>query len=175
MGKPTNDELESAFQEAKRLIWQEQDQRFLAKCLFALHDQWEELSKVLSACNAYIRSGYSTTAHRNVISALNGYRKLFSENNSDYVVNVTPEELNIAIMEAGRLRESGNDSMFIGKTVLNLNYMVKQLETVHRALERYLHSGKANSEQQNLEKAVKAYQTTAGRAERTNPQTFSVY
>jgi len=164
MAKPTTAELESAFQEAKRLIWLEQDQHFLAKCLFALHDKYEELNKILTACDNYTRSGYSTTAHRGIISALNSYRNLFSASNTDYIVNISDEELAIAVAAASRLRETNNDGQHIAKTILNLHSLVKQLETVYRALERFLHSGKATTEQVNLEKAVKNYKQAENRA-----------
>ncbi|WP_455219690.1 hypothetical protein, partial [Kaarinaea lacus] len=136
MGKPSKNELDSAFEEAKRLIWQEQDQDFLARSLFALHDQSEELTKVLSACEAYIRSGQSTTAHRGIISAMNAYRNMYSSNNADYVVSISDDERSKAIEKAGFLRESDNDQHFIAKTVLNLNYMVKQLENASEQYEK---------------------------------------
>jgi len=172
MAKPTKDELESAFQEAKHLIWQEQDRFFLAKTLFALHDKYEELNKVVTACDHYIRSGFSTTAHRGIISAVNSYRNLFSSNNNDFLVNVTDEELGTAIAAASRLRESNNDSQQIAKTILNLNYQVKNLESVYRTLERYLHSGKAATEQANLEKAVKSFRIAENRAYSTDMSAY---
>lgn len=175
MGKPSKNELDSAFEEAKRLIWQEQDQDFLAKSLFALHDQSEELTKVLSACETYIRSGQSTTAHRGIISAMNAYRNMYSSSNADYVVSVTDNERSQAIETAGLLRESGNDQHFIAKTVLNLNYMVKQLETVYRATERYLHSGMSITEQQHMESAIKKYRVLENRASGSDVSAYSVY
>ena len=165
MGKPSKNELDSAFEEAKKLIWQEQDQDFLAKSLFALHDQSTELTKVLSACETYIQSGQSTTAHRGIISAMNAYRNMYSSSNADYVVSET----------AGLLRETGNDQHFIAKTVLNLNYMVKQLETVYRATERYLHSGMSITEHQHLENAIKKYRTLENRTSGSDVSAFSVY
>ena len=175
MGKPSKQELDTAFQEAKRLIWQEQDQYFLAKSLFALNDKYDELAKVYSACDAYIRTGHSTTAHRKIISAINSYRNLFSENNADYVVNVTDEEHKLAIAAAEKLRESGKDITFLAKTVLNLNYLVKLLETVYRATERYLHSGMSSTELQNLEKAIKNYQIQENRTSRADTSAFGVF
>jgi len=174
MAKPTKDELDSAFQEAKHLIWQEKDQYFLAKTLFALHDKYEELNKVLAACDSYIRSGFSTTAHRGIISAVNAYRNLFSASNTDFLVNVSDQELSTAVAAASRLRESNNDTHQIAKTILNLNYQVKQLESVYRALERFLHSGKATTEQLNLEKAVKSYRIAENRAYSSDMSAYGI-
>ena len=175
MGKPSKNELDSAFEEAKKLIWQEQDQDFLAKSLFALHDQSEELTKVLKACESYINSGQSTTAHRGIISAMNAYRNMYSSDNADYVVSVTDNELSQAIETAALLRESDNDQYFIAKTVLNLNYMVKQLEAVYKATERYLHSGMSLTEHQHLESAIKKYRVTENRASGSDVTTFNIF
>ena len=127
MGRPSESDLASAFQEAKRLIWQEKDQHFLAKSLFALHDRWDELNKVLSACEAYFKSGQSTTSHRKLVSAMNSYRNLYSGQNVDYTVNVSDEELATAIEQAEQLRQQDKDPQLIAKTILNLHHLVKQL------------------------------------------------
>ena len=159
MGRPTDKELASAFQEAKRLIWQEKDQHFLAKSLFALHDRWDELSKVLTACEAYFKTGQSTTAHRKLVSAMNSYRNLYSGQNVDYTVNVTDEELHSAVEHAELLREQDKDAQFIAKTILNLSHLVKHLEAVQKATERYFHTGMSEREQLILESAVKKYRS----------------
>jgi hypothetical protein len=171
MGKPSKSELDSAFQEAKRLIWQEDDQHFLARSLFALHDQAEELTKVFTACDNYLRSGQSTTAHRGIISAINAYRNIHS---SDYAVHISPDELSVAVAQAGTMREQGNDQHAIAKTVLNLNYQVKQLENVYRSAERYLHSGMSLTEEQKLEAAIKKYQSEY-RTSGADVSAFGVY
>lgn len=159
MGRPTDNELASAFQEAKRLIWQEKDQHFLAKSLFALHDRWDELSKVLTACEAYIKSGQSTTSHRKLVSAMNSYRNLYSGQNVDYTVNVSDEELSTAVERAELLREQDKDPQLIAKTILNLNFLVKHLEAVQKATERYFHTGMSEREQLMLEAAIKKYRS----------------
>lgn len=171
MGKPSKAELDSAFQEAKRLIWQEDDHHFLAKSLYALHDQAEELAKVLGACDNYLRSGLSTTAHRGIISALNTYRNFHT---SDYAVHISNDELNTAVAQAGIMREQDNDQHAIAKTILNLNYQIKLLENICRAAERYLHSGMSLTEQQKLESAVKKYQSE-NRKSGTDVSAFGVY
>lgn len=157
MGRPGDNELASAFQEAKRLIWQEKDQHFLAKSLFALHDRWDELYKVLSACESYFKSGQSTTSHRKLVSAMNSYRNLYSDQNADYTVNVSDEELSQALIQAELLREQDKDPQFIAKTILNFNHLVKLLESVQKATERYFHTGMSEREHLRLEAAIKSY------------------
>lgn len=175
MGKPSKVELDAAFQEAKRLIWQEQDQHFLAKSLLALHDQTEELTNILTASEALLRSGHSTAAHRKLISALNAYRSLHSSENSHYTVTVTDDELTAAIEQAGLMRESGSDQQYIAKTVLNLNYLVKHLESVYRAAERYLHSGMSSTEHDKLGTAIKKYRAQEHRTSGEDVNAFGVY
>lgn len=159
MGRPAESELTSAFQEAKRLIWQEKDQHFLAKSLFALHDRWDELYKVLTACEAYLKSGHSTTSHRKLVSTVNSFRNLYSEQNVDYTVNVSDDELTSALAHAEHLREQDQDTHFIGRTVLNFSQLVKLLESVEKAAERYLHTGLSERELHILEAAMKKYRS----------------
>jgi len=159
MGRPTESELASAFQEAKRLIWQEKDQQFLAKSLFALNDRWVELLKILTACEEYFKTGQSTTSHRKLVSALNSYRNMYSGQNASYAVNVTSDELAIAVAQAELLREQDKDPQQIARTILNLNFLVKQLESVQKATERYFHSGSSERERTILESAIKKYRS----------------
>ena len=42
----------------------------------------------------------------------------------------TPEELQKALTEAGRMREKGEDSHFLAKSILNMNFRIKILEKV---------------------------------------------
>ncbi|MGD8572419.1 MAG: hypothetical protein PVG89_04055 [Gammaproteobacteria bacterium] len=175
MGKPTKAELEAAFQEAKRLIWHDKDQHFLAKSLLALHDQTEELNKIVTASETLLRSGHSTSAHRKLISAINAYRNLQSPENSSYAVTVSDSELSAAIAQAGIMRESGSDQQHIAKTVLNLNYLAKHLESVYRAAERYLHSGMSASEQDKLDAAIKKYRAQEHRTSGEDINAFGVY
>ena len=64
------------------------------------------------------------------------------------------EELEIALAEAGRMREQGDDPKFVAKALLNSNYQVEQLSHVLAAVELYFHSGMAVTEHQKLKKAV---------------------
>ena len=64
------------------------------------------------------------------------------------------EELAIALAEAGRMREQGDDPKFVARALLNANYQVEQLTHVLAAVELYVHSGMAVTEHQKLKKAV---------------------
>jgi hypothetical protein len=64
------------------------------------------------------------------------------------------EELEVALAEAARMRETGEDPKFIAKALLNANYQVEQLKHVLAAVELYFHSGMAVSEHQKLKRAV---------------------
>ena len=66
----------------------------------------------------------------------------------------TKEELEIALAEAGRMREASEDPKFVAKALLNANYQVEQLSHVLAAVELYFHSGMAVTEHQKLRKAV---------------------
>lgn len=76
------------------------------------------------------------------------------------------EELAIALAEAGRMREQGDDPKFVAKALLNANYQVEQLNHVLAAVELYFNSGMAVTEHQKLKKAVatakQAIDRTAG-------------
>lgn len=68
----------------------------------------------------------------------------------------TDSELKEALATAAEMREQGHDSHHIAKSLLNLNYRVKQLEKVLQAAERYYHSGMAVQEQTRLKLAIDA-------------------
>ena len=74
----------------------------------------------------------------------------------------TDEELEIAIAEAARLKESGKDVCFMGKTLLNLNYRVQALEHVLEKTKLFLHSGQGGHEHADLLKAMAAADKTNG-------------
>lgn len=66
----------------------------------------------------------------------------------------TENELETALSEAKRLRESGEDSHFIGKALLNCHYRMTFLLEVLHAVETYLHSGLAEQEHTRLQLAI---------------------
>ena len=67
----------------------------------------------------------------------------------------TDQELKLALAEAGRMRETGNDPHHVAKALLNLQYQWQQLEKVRQAAEQFLHSGMAATEHQRLARALK--------------------
>ena len=66
----------------------------------------------------------------------------------------TEEQLAIALAEAGRMREQGEDPEFIAKSLLNLNYRIGLLQQVLDKAKHYLHSGHASREHTLLVKAI---------------------
>lgn len=78
----------------------------------------------------------------------------------------TDEELKIALEEAARMREKGDDPNFIAKALLNFNYRIKYLEDILQAAELYSRSGMGSTEHLKLVSAIKTYraldQRTAG-------------
>jgi L-fucose isomerase-like protein len=66
----------------------------------------------------------------------------------------TEEELKIALAEAGRMREQGEDPYHIAKALLNSHYQQEQLRKVLKAVEQYFHSGMAVQEHQKLRQAM---------------------
>ncbi len=66
----------------------------------------------------------------------------------------TERELEQALSEAARLREQGEDSHPIAKTLLNHHYPIGLLKKVLYAVELYLHSGHGGHEQSILLPAI---------------------
>jgi hypothetical protein len=64
------------------------------------------------------------------------------------------DELETALNEAKRLRESGQDSHFIAKALLNSHYQNSYLLDVLHAAEHFLHSGMAEMEHTRLQRAI---------------------
>ena len=63
----------------------------------------------------------------------------------------------MALKEAAKMREHGEDPHHIAKALLNCNYRLKNLEKVLRAAELYLHSGQSSTEHRNLVSAINTY------------------
>jgi hypothetical protein len=70
MGKPTQEELEEALQEARRLREQGKDAHHLAKALLNLHYQNGFLRGVLHAAENYLQSGLGETEHTQLVKAV---------------------------------------------------------------------------------------------------------
>lgn len=69
----------------------------------------------------------------------------------------TEEELKLALAAAAKLRESGEDTDYLGKSLLNIHYRFEKLETVYRAVEHYLNSGMGEIEHDRLTRALREY------------------
>ncbi len=70
MGKPTEDELEQALEEAKRMREQGQDPHFVAKALLNLNYQNEFLLKVMRAAENYLHTGMAEREHAQLVKAI---------------------------------------------------------------------------------------------------------
>lgn len=70
MGKPTEQELETALAEAKRLREAGADSHFLAKALLNCHYQNSFLLDVLHAAEHYLRSGMAEAEHTRLLRAI---------------------------------------------------------------------------------------------------------
>ena len=66
----------------------------------------------------------------------------------------TKEELDTAIKEVIRMRESGDDPLFVAKTLLHHHWLLEQMEKVVKAADLYLHSGHGSREHTMLVKAI---------------------
>lgn len=66
----------------------------------------------------------------------------------------TEQEMTIALAEAKRLRESGEDTHHMAKALLNCDYQARFLLDVLHAAEKYLHSGMAEREHTLLIRAI---------------------
>ena len=62
----------------------------------------------------------------------------------------TKEELKTALKHAADLREQGEDTFFLAKSLLNLNYRIRFLAKANL----YLHSGEGAHEHAELVKAI---------------------
>lgn len=84
------------------------------------------------------------------------------------------EELEIALAEAGRMREAGEDPKFIARALLNANYQVEQLNHVLVAVELYFNSGMAVTEHQKLRKAVATAKAAINRSGGIEHESFGL-
>lgn len=66
----------------------------------------------------------------------------------------TKDEVEMAMEEVARMRESGEDPNHVAKVLLNHHYMIEQLEKVMQAADLYLHSGHGSREHSVLVRAI---------------------
>lgn len=73
------------------------------------------------------------------------------------------KELEMAIVAAERMRESGADEHHVAKTLLYLYQRLDKVEKVRQAAENYLHSGQEEPLHAELILAIEAAKTTEDR------------
>lgn len=66
----------------------------------------------------------------------------------------TEEELEAALAAARYLRETGKDTRYLAKTLLNHHYRLELLEEVLRTARRYLYTGQSSREYRELVRAI---------------------
>lgn len=76
MGKPSEEELKIALEEAARMREQNDDPLFVAKSLLNFNYRIKYLEDVLRAAELYSRSGMGSTEHLKLVSAIKTYRAL---------------------------------------------------------------------------------------------------
>ena len=86
----------------------------------------------------------------------------------------TEEELEMALAEAARMREQGEDSRYVAKALLNCHYQVEQLTQVLTAVELFLHSGMAVTEHQKLKKVLEKAKSAIDRSGAIEHDTFGL-
>jgi hypothetical protein len=75
MSKPTEQELASALELAKRMREQGKDPSFLAKSLLSHHYRLGYLEEVLRAVERYLRSGMAEEEHRRLLKVVERARQ----------------------------------------------------------------------------------------------------
>lgn len=86
----------------------------------------------------------------------------------------TKEELEVALAEAARMREAGEDPKFVARALLNANYQVEQLSHVLAAVELYFNSGMAVAEHQKLRKAMENAKRSINRSGSIERESFGL-
>jgi len=84
------------------------------------------------------------------------------------------QELNTALDQARKMRETGMDPAYLAKTLLSHHYRLGLMEEVFAALERYLHSGQAEEEHRHLLKAVEKVRQAEDRTAKVHPDKFGL-
>ena len=77
----------------------------------------------------------------------------------------TKEELSSALCEAARMRESGEDPLFVAKSLLNQHYLLTHLEHLYDAVQHYINSGQNETSHSKLLITIEQY-----RAIKTPPE-----
>lgn len=70
MGKPTEEELETALKYAREMREQGEDMFFIGKSLLNLHYRLKLLEDVMHKANLYLHSGMGATEHAELVKAI---------------------------------------------------------------------------------------------------------
>lgn len=70
---------------------------------------------------------------------------------------LSKNEVEVALAEAGRLRESGEDEFFIGRALLNSHHRLQLLDEVYRAASAYMRGGESAQLHTRLVRALEIY------------------
>lgn len=76
MAKPTQEELEQALTEAKRMRERGEDPCYVAKALLNCHYQGGFLREVLQAAQEYLRGGQTEIGHTRLVRAIEKFRQI---------------------------------------------------------------------------------------------------
>ena len=69
----------------------------------------------------------------------------------------TEAELKMALAEAARMRESGEDPHHVAKALMNQHYQLGYLEHLYDAIQHYVHSGQSESAHSELLVSIERY------------------
>ena len=83
MGVPTEEELQTALQEAARMREQGEDPQHIAKVLLNHNYRIKQLEKVMHAAELYFRSGNASQEHTNLVRAIEA-AKYAGSNSADH-------------------------------------------------------------------------------------------
>ena len=159
MGKPTQQELEQALAEAERRISTNVDTGGLGAMFLKQYRRYQSMLVLMQEVETFFQRREDEHARARLLRAAEEARAALHQSPSDTA-------LQLALEQAVRLRESGQDSHYLGKAMLNLNYLFHYQEKVWQAVEHYFHAGRAVTEherlQQAFEQARKAEQRSAG-------------
>ena len=86
----------------------------------------------------------------------------------------TETELKTALMAASELKESGNDTCFVAKSLLNLNFRMRFYEELLQAADLYMNHGQAEHDRMKLLSAINKVQEINARTANMDIENFGL-
>jgi len=86
----------------------------------------------------------------------------------------TETELEIAIIAAEQMRDTGNDTHHVAKTLLYLYQRLQAVERIHKAAERYIHFGQEEPQHAELVMAIEAARKAEGKESGTEEESLGL-